>query len=297
MQGSWNIQAADVDRLRNAITADAEEISFDVDGVGFQLRRVPAGEFLLGSATNEQGHEPSEAPQRKIRISAPFYLGKYEVTEQQFDVVMGTNFSSDRRGSIPVHHLHYKDAFDFNHKLSKAIGIRVTLPTEAQWEYACRAGSTSRFHSGDSIADLREVAWFSANSRGKVQSVGQKAPNRWGLYDMHGNVSELCLDELPSYAQIPAVDPIGRLPDPEAIVAAAVLPSMGSLRPKGTIVGVLRDSVCLRGGSVRDSADNCRAASRLFTFRPSYNGFRICIEPNRLDLVGDLAREEGTNGE
>jgi hypothetical protein len=144
----------------------------------------------------------------------------------------------------------------------------------AMWEYACRAGSTTRYYSGDSEQDLARVAWYKGNSGGIPHPVGQKGPNAWGLYDMHGNAWELCADRL-LYAQPPHVDPVGHLIDPKPMNTS-----------QGDLVAILNqlDLVCLRGGTYLHEATACGAAllcHRVDKFHAA--GFRICIEPHRLN--------------
>ena len=152
-----------------------------------------------------------------MRITKPFYVGAQEVTQAQYQQVMGTNPSHFQNAQHPVDSVSWEDAVRFCEKLSalaeeKTAGHRYRLPTEAEWEYACRAGHTTRFSCGESDSSLGDYAWHRENSGLSPHAVGQKRPNAWGLYDMHGNVWEWCADWYEDDADrkvLPADDPTG----------------------------------------------------------------------------------------
>jgi formylglycine-generating enzyme required for sulfatase activity len=237
---------------RCEMAAEAAELDLRVGKVGFVLVRIPPGDFDMGSPRSEQGHEENEAPIRHIRISKPFYLGSYEVTQALYMEVMKTNPSSIRGDSLPVFEITYREALEFCKRLSWRVGLPITLPTEAQWEYACRAGTTTRYCAGDTANDLDKVGWYRENSGLTVHPVGKKQPNAWGLYDMHGNVCELCRDLLPEYNLIQDVDPIGTMK-----------PSIGGSR----------------GGAWMLPSDSCRSASHLISHNMFKGmGIRVAID-------------------
>jgi formylglycine-generating enzyme required for sulfatase activity len=148
--------------------------------------QISTGEFMMGS---ENG-DADEKPVHRVRISQSFEMGKYEVTQVQWEAVMGHNPSLFRGANLPVEQASWDDAQQFIQKLNAlSDGYLYRLPTEAEWEYACRAGST-----GNYAGNLDAMAWYKKNSGGKTHPVGQKQPNAWGLYDMHGNIWEWCED-------------------------------------------------------------------------------------------------------
>lgn len=153
---------------------------------------VPAGNFSMGSSNGES----DEKPVHNVVISRSFEMGKYEVTQEQWELVMGNNpsyFKGD--GRLPVEKVSWNDTQQFIRVLNRrSRKYTYRLPTEAEWEYACRAGS-----SGDYAGNLDVVAWYSSNSGSKTHVVGGKQPNAWGLYDMHGNVYEWCSDGYEMY--------------------------------------------------------------------------------------------------
>ncbi len=197
-----------------------EHISLDLgQGVTMELTRIPAGKFMMGSPESETGRRDDEGPQREVTISKPFYMGVYEVTRLQWYTVMGSHARMSRPivnvHDKPVNSITWNEANEFCEKLSKKTGKNVRLPTEAQWEYACRAGSTTRYYFGDLGFDvIFSYAWLCTSDKrvSRVpgpQHVGQKLPNRWGLYDMYGNISEWCRDWYAKdyYANASNVDP------------------------------------------------------------------------------------------
>jgi formylglycine-generating enzyme required for sulfatase activity len=194
-------------------TITLETLTLDLGGgAKMELVRIPAGEFLMGSPMSEASRENNEGPQHRVRISKPFYLGKYEVTQGQWVAVMGenpSNFKGDDR--LPVENISWNDCVEFCRKVSQKTGVRIRLPSEAEWEYACRAGSTTAYSFGDSPDALGQYAWYEDNWDSKTHPVGQKKPNVWGLYDMHGNVGEWCADWYGEgyYRQSPPTDPSG----------------------------------------------------------------------------------------
>ncbi len=240
-------------KLQQAIASGASEIELPMQSRNVEMILIPAGQFNMGSPPTEEGHRPSEGPVRQITISRPFYLGRHEITQAQYEEVMGTNPSEFRGDDLAIDQISHAMAFEFCRELSRRMNVEVTLPTEAQWEYACRAGTTSRFCAGDRSEDLDRVGWYRGNSGETVHEVGRKAPNAWGLYDMHGNVCEHCLDHLPSLEVAADRDPRGTVNE-----------------RKGA----------MRGGGWMHGAEHCRAATRLMSSdRFGGVGIRIAINP------------------
>jgi formylglycine-generating enzyme required for sulfatase activity len=176
--------------------------------VGMQLKLIPPGEFQIGSPASESHRQPNE-PQRLVKITKPFYLGVYEVTQQQYQRVMENN-PSDRKGAKkPVENISWEEAVEFCRKLSAREREEYRLPTEAEWEYGCRGGTTTAYSFGDDASQLGNYAWYKGNSRSTTHDVGKQPPNRWGLYDMHGNVWEWCQDWYADYGNGEVSDPTG----------------------------------------------------------------------------------------
>ena len=156
-----------------------------------RLRLIPAGRFTMGSPEDEEGRFPDEGPQHEVAIREPFWLFDTPCTQALWQAVMGNNPSHFKGPARPVEQVSFDDIAGFLTKLNGSVpGLNLALPSEAQWEYACRAGRKSpRYHE-----DLQRIAWFRANSGGETHDVKGKVPNRWGLYDMLGNVWEWCAD-------------------------------------------------------------------------------------------------------
>jgi formylglycine-generating enzyme required for sulfatase activity len=212
----------------------------------------PPGTFVMGTP----GDKDEEIP-RQVTLTRGFWIGKYPVTQGQWLRVMGSNPSEFRSvgSDAPVENVSWDDAQIFCSLVSRANGIQCRLPTEAEWEYACRAGSTGRPYCFDSPyqGDLVDYAWYSKNSGETTHPVGQKKPNAWGLHDMHGNVWEWCADWYDKYTKGPATDPKG--------------PRSGSYR-------------VYRGGGWFNVAEICRSAYRLryYPDSRSFNlGFRVAV--------------------
>jgi len=165
---------------------------------------LPGGSFLMGSPpdsdpdpfSNERPKaigSPDEKPQHRVQIQS-FAIGKYEVTQQQWYAVMGNNPSQNKGRTLPVEQVSWDDVQQFIEKLNQKAGQKYRLPSEAEWEYAARAGTTTEWSHGNDESKLGNYAWYSANSARQPQEVGQKRPNAFGLYDMHGNVWEWTQD-------------------------------------------------------------------------------------------------------
>ena len=264
------------------------ELTVDLGkGIKLEMVLIPAGEFMMGSKESAEATAAffnknyggdvvkadffeDEHPQHRVRVTKPFYLGKYLVTQEQWQEVMGSNpswFSPTGGGKdkvagedtrrFPVEKISWDDCQQFLRRLNAKLGTqdgKFVLPTETQWEYACRAGTTTRYCFGDDDSKLSDHAWNNKKTDGPV---GEKKPNIWGLYDMHGNVWEWCQDwyEDGYYARSSMDDPTG--------------PAAGSVR-------------VIRGGSWCGPATSCRSACRLMGRpgdRSSDIGFRVSRVP------------------
>jgi formylglycine-generating enzyme required for sulfatase activity len=236
------------------------------NSIGMKLVLIPKGTFMMGSPESEKGRDKDDETQHEVTISKDYYLGVIEVTQGQYEKVMGTNPSHFQKQFIrksdssmyPVEQVSWEDAVDFCKKLSelpeeKKAGRVYCLPTEAEWVYACRAGSKSAYSFGETSKSLGDYAWFDRNSKGQTHPVGERKPNAWGLYDMHGNVWEWCSDRYGEYPKVAVSDPVG--------------PREGSVR-------------VLRGGSWCDVAASCRSAIRrryVPSIRGNDLGFRLAL--------------------
>jgi len=190
--------------------AASAELTLDLGGgVTMKMVLIPAGKFMMGSPDSEQGRYEDEGPQHEVVITKPFYMGVTEVTQAQYEAVMGKNPSYYRGAANPVETVSWNDAVEFCKKLSEKTRQTVRLPTEAEWEYACRAGTQTAFSFGDDPSTLGDYAWWGKNSGETPHPVGQKKPNAWGLYDTHGNVWEWCADWWGEYPKGPITDPSG----------------------------------------------------------------------------------------
>jgi formylglycine-generating enzyme required for sulfatase activity len=234
------------------------------NSIGMKLVLIPKGTFMMGSPESEEGRYEDEV-QHEVTLTKDFYLGVTEVTQAQYQKVMGENpshFQGDKvqseSSNHPVERVSWEDAVDFCKKLSelpeeKKAGRVYRLPTEAEWEYACRAGSKAAYGFGDERDSLGDYAWFMQNLGGKTHRVGEKKPNAWGLYDMHGNIWEWCNDSYGEYPKGAVSDPTGS--------------REGSIR-------------VIRGGGWGDVAASCRSADRDGngpSFRIFCNGFRVAL--------------------
>jgi len=166
------------------------------NSIGMEFMLIPAGEFKMGSPSGEEGRLDREGPVHTVKIEKAYYLGKYEVTQKQWREVMGSNPSYFEGDDLPVEKVSWNDAQEFVRKFNEMENTdKYRLPSEAEWEYAARAGTTTRYSFGDDESDLGDYAWYGVNSSSNTHPVGKKKPNSWGLYDMHGNVWEWVQDE------------------------------------------------------------------------------------------------------
>ena len=198
-----------------------------VNSLGMKLAYIPPGEFDMGSPEEEEGRSSDET-RHQVRLTKGFYLGQYEVTQEEYVRVMGRNPSDFKTGNpgpgqrvagqdtkrFPVENVDWEDAVEFCKRLSELpdeakAGHVYRLPTEAEWEYACRAGSKTAYSFGESSTSLGDFAWFDDNSKYRTHRVGLKKPNAWGLYDMYGNVKEWCLDPYDDYPKNSLTNPMG----------------------------------------------------------------------------------------
>ena len=217
-----------------------ERKTYNVNGVEFAFRWCPAGTFMMGSPTSEEGRYDWEK-QHRVTLTKGFWMMETEVTQKQWKAVMGNNPSRFKGVNLPVEHVSWNDCQEFCTKCTK-LGLPVQLPTEAQWEYACRAGTKGAF-----AGPIDDMAWYSSNSGSKTHPVGTKKANAWGLCDMHGNVWEWCADWNGDYPSGSVADPTG--------------PSSGSDR-------------VYRGGDWSYCAQLCRSACRRCD-GPGYRGFNL----------------------
>jgi formylglycine-generating enzyme required for sulfatase activity len=225
------------------------------NGIRLEMVSLPAGKFLMGSSESD-----NEKPPHQVKVSS-FAIGKYPITQAQYQAVMGTNPSHFKNNpQNPVEQVSWNDAQAFCQKLSQITGKTYRLPTEAEWEYACRAGTTTRYYFGDNDNQLGDYAWYEGNSNRTTHPVGQKKPNGWGLYDMSGNVWEWCEDDWhDSYAGAPDDGTAWIDNDNRS-----------------------QSRKCLRGGSWFLIPNDCRSAGRwYFPDIHNYgNGFRVaCVSP------------------
>ena len=190
------------------------------EGTEMKLVWIPAGEFIMGWSGPEEDHNPhaNECPPRRVTISKPFYMGVTQVTLGQWAAIVDTwrgigEDYTNPRVDHAASYLTWDDVTKFCRMVSEKVGRKVRLPTEAQWEYACRAGTTTLYGFGDDDSLLSDYAWWHGNTFDKKEAyphpVGIKKPNAWGLYDMHGNVMEWCADWFGSYANAAVRDPQG----------------------------------------------------------------------------------------
>ena len=236
---------------------------------------IPAGTFRMGNITNNSYGDSDEKPVHEVTITQPFWMSRTEVTQAQYEAVMGTNPSKFKGADLPVERVSWYEAVEFCNALSQQEGLDTCysgsgsntvcdftangyrLPTEAEWEYACRGGEETDFYTGNMTNSscnpldpaLDRAGWYCGNADDSTRTVGQKEPNGFGLYDMHGNVNEWCWDWFDSdfYAASPAEDPRG--------------PGSGTRR-------------VLRGGSWVFFARFCRSAGR-YTKDPDNRNFNF----------------------
>jgi formylglycine-generating enzyme required for sulfatase activity len=248
---------ADGKRWRQVATVDLRGASLasEVDpaslvsllwNIRIDMVHLPAGEFVMGAPETEEGSSDNERPRHRVRLTRPFWLGKYQVTQAQYKAVMGKDCSFSQERECPLAGVSWYGAVLFCQRLNEAMGefgrLRFRLPTEAEWEYACRAGTDTAFNDGSPCTGfegkdpaLDRLGWYDGNSGNDPSPAGKMQANAWGLHDMHGNFCEWCADWYKPYPAEAQTDPAG--------------PADGEKR-------------VLRGGGYWNFAGRCRSASR-----------------------------------
>jgi len=250
---------AEAQRLRDKIAADHGPLPF-TNSIGMKLVYISPGEFLMGSPTSEKSRDRNET-QHRVHLSKGFFVGVHEVTQAQWKAVMDNNPSKFRGDNLPVENVTWNLAVEFCKKLGQREDKTYRLPTEAQWEYVCRAGTTTPFNTGETIstdqANYKGSKVYGNSRKGvdrmQTTPVGSFRPNAWGLYDMHGNVQEWCNDRRSNYPPGEVTNPTG---------------------DRGT-------SRVLRGGSWNYHPEVCRSAHRLGyppALQASFLGFRVAMD-------------------
>ncbi|PZV14527.1 MAG: hypothetical protein DCF20_12840 [Pseudanabaena sp.] len=226
------------------------------NGIYMEMVRIESGKFALGSPPNEIGRRDNESPISEVNVPA-FYIAKFAVTQEQWVAIMGSNPAMFRENlQAPVENISWLETQDFCRKLATRSQHLYRLPSESEWEYACRAGTNTAYHFGDSPSQLADYAWFSDNANKRSHPVGQKVPNPWGLYEMHGGIWEWCEDVWH--------DNLNGAP---ADGSAWISDGYASRRVR-------------KGGSWSNEARLCRSASREWHWQSDrYNdiGFRVVI--------------------
>ncbi len=251
-------EAGDASPTKPTLSALPRELELDLgEGVVLEMVLIPPGEFDMGSPHSEEGRGADEHFHR-VRITKPFYLAKHETTQEVWSLLMGENPAQFKEPLSPVENVSWDDCQKFISKLGRRLPDRAfRLPSEAEWEYACRAGTITRFSFGESDGDVKQYAWLSVKGERKTHPVGGKLPNAWGLYDMHGNVWEWCADWYGEYE----FSLKGVVSDPIDLVS--------------------QGSRVLRGGAWNSSSKGCRSAERFSltpTARNSCFGFRVAMD-------------------
>lgn len=261
------------DRLQKLLLAGVEPtvatwtVALAAD-VPLTFSLIPAGTFLMGSPEDEKDRYQNESPRHRVTISRPFYLSVYPVTQRQWQALMESNpstFTDEPRR--PVESVAWQECQEFCQKLAERLARPCRLPFEAEWEYACRGGTTTSFYTGEGLAAMKRAGWCSyrgsSGSARRTRPVGQYLANPFGLYDMHGNVREWCQDDLRRYTRRPQVD------------------------PRGPLSGTYR---VVRGGSWYYGAEDSRAACRYnrpIDYHLDYYGFRVLIPCPAAPVAGE----------
>ena len=215
------------------------------NGINIEMVKVEAGSFNMGATPEMQDPDTDEKPVHRVTLTNNYYIGKYEVTQALWKIVMGSNPSNSKGDNLPVEQVSWNDCQDFISKLNAMTGKRFRLPSEAEWEYAARGGNKSRGYQYSGSNTIGDVAWYDGNNSSMTHAVGTKQPNELGLYDMTGNVWEWCQDWYDSYSSSPQTNPIGAV--------------SGSYR-------------VFRGGGINSSARFCHSSIR-FDNSPAFRSF------------------------
>ena len=230
----------------SSVSSGNNEISIPVkNGITIDMVKVEAGTFMMGATSEMENSESWEQPVHKVTLTNDYYMGKYEVTQALWQVVMGSNPSYFKGDNLPVEVVSWDTCQVFINKLNSMTGRKFRLPTEAEWEYAARGGKKSRGYQYSGSNNISDVAWYNENSESKTHPVGMKLANELGLYDMTGNVGEWCQDRNRSYVKSSQINPTGAL--------------RGAWR-------------VFRGGSWHSYMRNCHSSSRC-SAKPVYRDF------------------------
>jgi formylglycine-generating enzyme required for sulfatase activity len=253
---------AEKERLAEEQRKKSEPAKTYTNSLDMEFILIPAGEFMMGAVPQDKEASDSEKPQHKVRITKPFYMGKYLVTQEEWEKIMVNDPSKFKEAGkkAPVETVSWDDCQEFIKKLNQKEGKTYRLPTEAEWEYSARggdSGGSTIYTYGNDASKLRDYAWYDGNSGNTKHPVGQKKPNSLGLYDIMGNVFEWCGDWYDDeyYKNCPSAD------------------------PKGADGGVYR---VLRGGSWSENAEDSRLSFRsdqYSVYMDEVVGFRLVLLP------------------